>query len=953
MATGVRYRVAIPAGPGRLQIAQARACHSLTARARLPITPEAVRDHARKGAADHPVLDSLRIWHETVPAACDEPAAQARTRAEAERPLQPGGSLRAVLLTYTDGVCDLVLVGRRTELTGQELHELAALLLDGERFVRRPRAAAATRPSADRTARPAPEWGLGEPSRAGRTGSMPVKLGHRNPSDALLVGATAFVLARHSSLESTAVGIISAADTTEELSVCAAPLDEQQTVRDYLAQYRGPFGAEPTGPTEVPVVGVVFDDDLPDTHYRPFLAPPLPIVVHWRRAADGGVQGTLHYDEGDLATEIASDFAAHLRHVADQMADGPDRLLGDIDLMPHAEALRAVENGRTPAVGTPEATDRTIHGLLAEIVRSRPEAVALADGDEELSYAQLDQRAEQMARGLLALGISPGSLVAVALDRTAELVVTLLGVLKAGCAYVPMDIRYPNDRLRYTVGNTGTTTVIGDAASLPEFDGVRVVSPAELTALAQDNPALPLPQEEDGSSAAYVIYTSGSTGRPKGVVVPHRNVAALVTATRDDFGLGPADVWTFFHSYAFDFSVWEIWGCLLTGGRIVVVPYWVTRDTELFYELVADQRVTVLNQTPSAFAQFIEADGRLGGELALRLVVFGGEPLDVGMLAPWFARHSPSRCRLSNMFGITETTVHVTEQTLSPADVRVRSRSVGRAMPGWSLSVRDPRGRVLPAGAPGEIYVGGAGVARGYLHQPELTAERFVLDPYGSGRLYRTGDLGRIRPDGRLDHLGRIDSQVKIRGHRIELDEIRNVLLSHPSVSGAAVVLRCATPGDSATARIDAYVALRAGSVASAADLLTHASGVLPDYMMPATVTVMESIPLTINGKVDTAALPEPTLREESTSAPGRAPAGRSDAPSDPLDGEILALWSEVLNTEVGPGDNFFEHGGNSLLVIRLLREMRDRGLPRVSTQDFYRNSVAMQFIQHVRGVRG
>ncbi|OCC07754.1 non-ribosomal peptide synthetase [Streptomyces sp. PTY087I2] len=939
MSTAVRYRVAVPVGAGRLPAARARSCHSLTVR---------VAD----GAAAPRTVGGIRLWHESVPAASSSPAAQARRDTEAGRPLALSGPpVRAVLLRYADGPADLVLVARRAALSERELRELAVSLPGGTG----PDAPAV----ADRRAtpaggeRPRVAWGLGEPSRTGRTGTAGVEIKAQEPSDELLLAAVGLVLARYSAGEDTAVAVFDPEDTDGGTPVFSVPVDEDQDAAAYVAQWHATDGVPLGDRGPVPTVGVYVSTQRPGVHYRPFLAPPLPLVLHWRREADRSVSGVLSYDEGETDPGIARAFARHVAHVAEQLADrgravGEGGTLAGVDLMSEGEALETVDRGVTASVTAPGTQDRTIHGLFAEVARSRPDAPAVVEGDTRLSYAQLDERAERIARGLRLLGVVPGGLVGVAMDRTAELVATLLGILKAGGAYVPMDIRYPEERLRYTVDSAGMRIVVGAVGTFPRIEGVKVISPADLIALA-DRAADELPPlAEDGSAAAYTIFTSGSTGRPKGVVVPHRNVAALVEGVREDFELNGSDVWTFFHSSAFDFSVWEIWGCLLTGGELVVVPYWVTRDTELFYDLVVERGVTVLSQTPSAFAQFIEADGRLRSPLALRLVVFGGEPLDVSMLAPWFARHSHTRCRLSNMFGITETTVHVTEQTVKPADVVARTRSVGRAMPGWSLSVRDPRGRVLPAGASGEIYVGGAGVAQGYLHQPELTAQRFVDDPYGSGRIYRSGDRGRLRPDGRLDHLGRLDNQVKIRGHRIELDEIRNVLLGHPAVSGAAVVLRYETPGDTATARIDAYVSLGDASV-SEADVSTHAGGVLPDYMMPASVTRVDAIPLTINGKVDTAALPEPAVRGNAAGGAAAPAAG----PADPLADEVLALWSRILSTEVGPGDNFFELGGNSLLVIRLLREMRDRGLPRVSTQDFYRNSVATQFIQLVRGANG
>ncbi|MFI6820020.1 amino acid adenylation domain-containing protein [Micromonospora sp. NPDC050187] len=639
-----------------------------------------------------------------------------------------------------------------------------------------------------------------------------------------------------------------------------------------------------------------------------------------------------------MDASIAQRFCAHVAHLAGQLADGPaDRPLSGLELSPRAEQATLLRAGG--AGDAPHVRGR-IDRAFEDVVAKQPEAVALLAGGERLTYRQLDGRADAVAAGLRALDIAPGSRIGVCLERDADLVVTLLGVLKAGCAYVPMDPRYPAQRLRFTAQDAGMPVIITSAPEFPPVPGTRLLTPSALTELGADQAMAGARPSDGDDDPAYVIYTSGSTGTPKGVVVPHRNVLALLWATAEDFALGRDDTWTLFHSSAFDFSVWEIWGCLLTGGRLVVVPYWTTRDTEEFYALLAEQRVTVLNQTPSAFAPLVHHDHRVRGDLALRLIIFGGEPLDVRMLAPWFARHPATDCRVVNMFGITETTVHVTAQTVTPREVVAGSRSVGRPLPGWWVSIRDERGRVLPPGPAGEIYVGGAGVASHYLGQQELTAQRFVLDELTGERIYRSGDKGRLHPDGRLDHLGRLDNQVKVRGHRIELDEIRTVLLGAPQVTAAAVVVNRDQPDDPATSRIDAYVVLDAA--ADPAQVLAHAKATLPDYMTPTTITEVTEIPLTINGKPDVSRLPDPRT----------GPAGAPDVQEPTSNGvadDILSIWSKLLNTRVGLQDNFFTLGGNSLLVVRVLAEMRARNLPKVSLRQFYGHSTAAQFVEFVR----
>ncbi|MGH3190637.1 MAG: amino acid adenylation domain-containing protein, partial [Streptosporangiaceae bacterium] len=420
------------------------------------------------------------------------------------------------------------------------------------------------------------------------------------------------------------------------------------------------------------------------------------------------------------------------------------------------------------------------------------------------------------------------------------------------------------------------------------------------------------------ASPAYVIYTSGSTGTPKGVVVTHQNVTCLFGAARQILDTGPADVWSLFHSYAFDFSVWEMWGPLLRGGCLVVVPYQVSRSPAEFIGLLAAERVTVLSQTPSAFYELMQADREHPGAaagLALRYVVFGGEALELGRLAEWYQRHDEAHPALVNMYGITETTVHVSHVTLDRASAAAAAGSlVGRPLANVRVFVLDGGLQPVPAGVVGELYVGGAGLARGYLGRPGLTAERFVACPFGGAgeRMYRTGDLARWRGDGQLVFAGRSDDQVKVRGFRVEPGEVAAALAGHDGVGQVAVLAREDRPGQR---RLVAYVvAADRGAGVDVAGLRARAAAVLPDYMVPSAVVAVDALPVTRNGKLDRAALP----------APDFAAMASARGPGTPAEEVLCALFAEVLGVHrVGAEDSFFDLGGDSLLAMRLIARAR------------------------------
>ncbi|ALN78402.1 non-ribosomal peptide synthetase [Lysobacter antibioticus] len=628
------------------------------------------------------------------------------------------------------------------------------------------------------------------------------------------------------------------------------------------------------------------------------------------------------------AARVCACLRQSLESLADALEHAPHAPVLGLEVLPPPQREQVLVGFNTPQMDA--AHDDCLHRRFEAQAARSPDAVALNYEGFTLTYAELNARANQVAHRLLALGVAPDDRVGLCAERGPELVIGVLGILKAGAGYVPLDPAYPAERLRYLLDDSAPVAVLAPS-QMHEALGASSVPLLELNAeafadLPTHDPQLPAlgPQH-----LAYVIYTSGSTGQAKGVMVEHRQVTRLFAATAVQFRFGADDVGVLFHSFAFDFSVWELWGALLHGGRLLLVSRPTSRSPQEFYELLCREGVTVLNQTPIAFRHLIAAQSR--SRHRLRVVIFGGEALQTNMLAPWYRRADNAGTQLVNMYGITETTVHVTYRALSAADAeRGGASPIGRALADLRVYVLDAQRQPLPIGAVGELYVAGAGVARGYLHRPALTAERFLDDPFwpqaAHARMYKTGDLGRWLPDGSLEYLGRNDDQVKIRGFRIELGEIEAALNEVAGTEQAVVVARNDGPGEDglgedgpavdgpAEKRLIAYYT---GPSLPAETLRTRLQARLPEHMVPAAYVHVPQWPLTANGKLDRKALPAPDLSAVA--------ARRFEAPRGEVETRLAQIWCDLLQLErVGRHDHFFELGGHSLKAINLVARVAE-----------------------------
>ena len=651
--------------------------------------------------------------------------------------------------------------------------------------------------------------------------------------------------------------------------------------------------------------------------------------------ADEELCFTLQYCTRLFKEDTVRRMGSHYLNILQDIAEAPEKRLKQIKLLSEEEERQLLVDFNDTEAEYPR--NKTIHGLFEEQVERTPENTAVVFEDSSLSYRELNQRANSLARELRKKGVKPDAIVAIMVERSLDMIVGIMAILKAGGAYLPIDVDYPGERISFMLQDSATGILITTKSlSGKELDFHNQVICIDEESI-YENESENLDNINTPHDLAYIIYTSGTTGRPKGVMIEHNNVVRLMFNDRYLFDFESSDVWTMFHSCCFDFSVWEMYGALLYGGKLVIIPKMKAKDTREFWEILRREKVTVLNQTPAAFYNLIREEMKNAEkQLNIRYVIFGGEALSPGKLKEWQERYQETR--LINMYGITETTVHVTFKEIDREDIEANISNIGRPIPTLSTYVMDNDMNLLPIGVPGELLVGGEGVARGYINRAELTRERFVSNPYKPEEiLYKSGDLVKLLEKGNMEYLGRKDNQVKIRGYRVELGEIRNKLQGHESISEAAVIAREAEDGGK---YLCAYMV--AEKEATASELRSYLSKELPDYMIPSYFIYMEKLPLTSNGKVDVKALPEPA-GAVNTGVEYEAPRNETE--------EILAgIWQEVLGIQEGIGinHNFFDLGGHSLKATTLAAKVHKELNVELPLQKIFKGPSIKQMAEYI-----
>ena len=675
------------------------------------------------------------------------------------------------------------------------------------------------------------------------------------------------------------------------------------------------------------------------------------------RQQAGELRGILEYRTDLFAAESVELMVSHFVELLQQIVLEPKAPINTISMVSTDERHNLLKLANYENRG-PSPDHTLVQAFERQVVRRR-DATALRYRSEQLSYAAFNQRANQIAHSLIQEGVKPGDLVGLSIERSLDQVVAMLAIMKTGAAYVPVDPDSPMKRAQMIFEDANISALISHSSrkeSLPNIPHSVFIDEINFDATSVEN----INHRGSVEDAAYVIYTSGTTGKPKGVIVSHRNVIRLFSETDNWFHFDEKDVWTLFHSYGFDFSVWEIWGALLYGGSLIVVPHWVKRSPAQFLTLLEEEKVTVLNQTPAAFyALSKEAlSTEQPSKLSLRYVVFGGDALETQKVKPWVEKYGLEKPQLINMYGITETTVHVTYHRFRQADFEQHVSPIGRPIPDNQLYILDGCGNLCPMGVPGEIHVGGGGVTKGYLNRDALNKERFIPNAFTDKKgekLYRSGDLAYYNKDGLLCYLGRIDQQVKVRGYRIELGDIENCLTEFSSISNENdfSIKSCAVltqPDNSGEKQLVAYVVGSHGENEKIEietehefinALRSHVGRLLPAYMMPSKYILIDELPLTINGKLDNKKLQ--ALGKEIVSL------STNTAANTETEKYLVGLWRETLDiSQLGIDDGFFDLGGHSLLATKILNQVKEKLDVEVPTSEIFQRPTIRQLGQYI-----
>jgi amino acid adenylation domain-containing protein len=646
----------------------------------------------------------------------------------------------------------------------------------------------------------------------------------------------------------------------------------------------------------------------------------------------GKLVGLFEYCSRLFKEETIKRFITYFKNIASSVVENTAKKIFEIEIISNVEKKRLLFEYNSTEVPYPQR--KTIQDLFQVHVVQTPHHVALIGRSTErldrkhylyLTYGKLNDKANQLVKILKGKGPIAGKeiIVAMLLERSLEVVVGILGIIKAGAAYLPIDTEYPTERINYMLTDSGANLLLTtkkDANKITFSGHIIYLEDIEIFTTEHKNPEFPI----NSNSLAYIIYTSGTTGKPKGVMIEHKNVVRLLFNDKNLFDFSSNDNWTMFHSYCFDFSVWEMYGSLLYGGNLIIISRMETRNPEEFLKILKRYAITVLNQTPSAFHILANEEEKCKGkELVLRYVIFGGEALRPGILKNWKDKYPTTK--LINMYGITETTVHVTYKEIKEKEISLNISNIGKPIPTLSNYIMDDGLMLLPVGVPGELCVGGEGVGRGYLNRVELTDTKFVKNPYKpKERLYRSGDISKWFDDGDMLYMGRLDRQIELRGFRIEPGEIDSNLLNYKEIKEAVTVARVDGSGDT---YLCAYIV--SDSPLQTAELRDYLGKKLPHHMVPSYFVQIDRIPLTPNGKINGAALPDPEIIETDHVVP----------PANKIQEKLLNIWQAVLEQKkLGIRCNFFNCGGDSIKAIKLLNLINAAFHSNLKIPDLYLN---------------